>query len=368
VLLALAVGVAVLVFKGIRTRVRAEAALVRETEKSAVLEVGVIRPTAGAPEDDLILPGEIQAFTDTPVYARTNGYLKRWYFDIGARVKAGDLLAEIETPEVDQQLRQARAELETAQANCRLAATTADRWQSLLQSDSVSHQETEEKVGDLAAKKAAEDAAGANVKRLEEMQSWERIYAPFDGVVTARNIDIGSLINAGSNGSGKELFHVAAIREMRVYVQVPQAYSRAARPGTPAYLALAELPGRRFPGRIARTSNAIDPASRTLMVEVDVENRDGALLPGAYVQVHLKLRAADRTLTVPVNVLLFRSEGIGVAAVRDGRIALLPIAIGHDYGDSVEITSGVGPADRLIVNPPDSIVAGQAVQISAGAR
>ncbi|MGO9094482.1 MAG: efflux RND transporter periplasmic adaptor subunit [Bryobacteraceae bacterium] len=368
VLLAVAAGLAVLVFHGIQTRVRAEAALVRETERSAALSVGVIRPKAGAPEDELVLPGNIQAFTDTPVYARTNGYLKRWYFDIGARVKSGELLAEIETPEVDQQLRQARAQLETAQANNRLAATTADRWKSLLESDSVSHQETEEKVGDLAAKKAAEDAAGANVKRLEEMQSWERVYAPFDGVVTARNIDIGSLINAGSNGAGKELFHIAAIREMRVYVQVPQSFSRAARPGTPAELALAELPGRRFRGRIARTSNAIDPASRTLMVEVDVENLDGALLPGAYVQVHLKLKAADRTLTVPVNVLLFRSEGIGVAAVHNGRIALLPITIGHDYGDDVEITSGVSPADQLIVNPPDSIVAGQSVQIAGRAR
>jgi RND family efflux transporter MFP subunit len=368
VLLAVAAGLAVLVFHGIGTRVRAEAALVRDTESSAALAVSVIRPKAGAPEDELVLPGNIQAFTDTPVYARTNGYLKRWYFDIGARVKSGELLAEIETPEVDQQLRQARAQLETAQANYQLAATTADRWKSLLESDSVSHQETEEKVGDLAAKKAAEDAAGANVKRLEEMQSWERIYAPFDGVITARNIDLGSLINAGSNGSGKELFHIAAIQEMRVYVQVPQAFSHAARPGTPAELALAELPGRRFRGRIARTSNAIDPASRTLMVEVDVENPDGALLPGAYVQVHLKLRAADRTLTVPVNALLFRSEGIGVAAVRDGRIVLLPITIGHDYGDDVEITSGVSAADQLIVNPPDSIVAGQAVQIAGRAR
>jgi RND family efflux transporter MFP subunit len=368
VLAAMAVGLAVLVVNGIQTRVRAATALARETESSAVLEVGVIRPKAGAPEDELVLPGNIQAFTDTPVYARTNGYLKRWYSDIGARVKAGQLLAEIETPEVDQQLRQARAELETAQANYRLAATTANRWQSLLETDSVSHQETEEKVGDLAAKKAAEAAASANVKRLEEMQSWERIYAPFEGVVTARNVDLGSLINAGSNGSGKELFHIAAIREMRVYVQVPQAFSRAARPGTPAELALAELPGRRFRGRITRTSNAIDPASRTLMVEVDVDNLDGALLPGAYVQVHLKLRAADRTLTVPVNVLLFRSEGIGVAAVRDGRIVLLPITIGHDYGDAVEITSGVSAADELIVNPPDSIVAGQAVQIAGRTR
>jgi len=324
VLLVLAVGLALLVFHGIQTRVRAEATLVRETESSAALSVGVIRPKSGRARRRTGPSRNIQAFTDAPVYARTNGYLKRWYFDIGARVKSGALLAEIETPEVDQQLRQARAELETAQANNRLAATTADRWKSLLESDSVSHQETEEKVGDLAAKKAAEAAASANVKRLEEMQSWERIYAPFDGVVTARNVDLGSLINAGSNGSGKELFHIAAIREMRVYVQVPQAFSRAARPGTPAELALAELPGRRFRGRITRTSNAIDPASRTLLVEVDVENLDGTLLPGAYVQVHLKLRAADRTLTVPVNVLLFRSEGISVAAVRDGRIVLLP--------------------------------------------
>ncbi|MGA2434341.1 MAG: efflux RND transporter periplasmic adaptor subunit [Bryobacteraceae bacterium] len=363
VLVLLAVALAALVFRGIRTRVRAEVALARETERSAVLEVGTILPKAGAQAEELTLPGNIQAFTDTPVYSRTDGYLKRWYTDIGARVKTNQLLAEIETPEVDQELRQARAETETAQANLQLSSSTATRWESLLKTDSVSHQETDEKIGDLAAKKAAVDAAVANVKRLEEMQLWERIYAPFDGIITARNVDTGSLITAGSSSGGKELFHIAAIGKMRVYVQVPQAYSRVARPGTATDLALAELPGRHFRGRIARTSNAIDPVSRTLTVEVDVDNPDGTLLPGAYVEVHMKLPGAAGALKVPVNALMFRSEGIGVAAVRNGHIVLLPITIGHDYGDDVEITSGVSATDRLIVNPPDSIVAGEAVQI-----
>ncbi len=358
----------VLIVRGIQARVRAEASLAGDTERAAALEVSVIQPKAGAKADELILPGNIQAFTDTPVFSRTDGYLKRWYSDIGARVKAGQLLAEIETPEVDQQLRQARADLETAQANLQLSQSTATRWEGLLKTDSVSHQETEEKIGDLAAKKATVDSGIANVKRLEEMQSWERIYAPFDGVITARNIDIGSLINAGSNGSGKELFHLAAISKMRVYVQVPQAYSHAARPGTAADLALAELPGRHFLARVARNSNAIDLNSRTLLVEVDVDNPDGTLLPGAYVEVHIKLPGAARTVTVPVNALVFRSEKMSVAAVRNGHIALLPITIGHDYGDEVEVTSGVNAADQLIVNPPDSLVDGQAVQVVSRGR
>lgn len=359
-----AAGLGMLILRGIQTRLRAETALARETREAAVLSVNVVLPKAGAPADELILPGNIAAFTDTPVYARTNGYLQRWYVDIGARVQAGQLLAEIETPEVDQQLRQARAELSTALANYQLARSTAERWQFLLKTDSVSHQQTEEKLGDLAAKKASVDAASANVRRLEETQSFQKIYAPFAGVVTARNIDIGALINAGSNGPGKELYHIADIRKLRIYVQVPQANSRAALPGTAAELAVPELPGRRFHGRIARTSNAIDVSSRTLLVEVDVDNPDGVLLPGAFVEVHLKLPAGAHSLTVPVNALLFRAEGMTVAAVRGDHVELLPVTIGQDYGDTLEVTSGLDASEQLVVNPPDSLAAGQKVRVA----
>jgi RND family efflux transporter MFP subunit len=362
--LLLAGGLGLLIFRGVQQRVRAESTLMRETEDAEVLNVNVVHPKPGAASDELVLPGNIEAFTDTPVYARTDGYLKRWYTDIGAHVKAGQLLAEIETPEIDQQLWQARAQLETAQANLGLAQSTAVRWQSLLKTESVSRQETDEKIGDLAAKKAAVDAAAANVKRLEQMQSFQKIYAPFDGIITARNIDIGSLINAGSNGPGKEMFHMAATYMMRVYVEVPQVKSQVAKPGTPAELTLSEMPGRRFHGRVARTSGAISPSSRTLRAEVDVENPDGTLLPGAFVEVHMNLPAAAHSLTVPVNAMLFRSEGMTVAAVRDNRVALLPVTIGHDYGNELEITSGLSANEQLIVNPPDSIASGQQVRVS----
>ena len=364
VLLMAAGALGLFIFRGLQERVRAESTLIRETRDATVLNVSVIRPKLGAPADELVLPGNIEAFTDTPVYARTDGYLKRWYTDMGARVKAGQLLAEIETPEIDQQLWQARALLATAQANLDLARSTAARWQSLLKTESVSRQETDEKIGDLAAKKAAVDAAAANVKRLEQMQSFQKIDAPFDGIITARNIDIGALINAGSNGPGKELFHMAATHTMRVYVEVPQVKSQVAKPGTAAELTLPELPGRRFHGRVARTSGAINPSSRTLRAEVDVDNPEGTLLPGAFVQVHMKLPAAVHALTVPVNATMFRSEGMTVAAVREGRVALLPVTVGHDYGDELEITSGLKDDEQLIVNPPDSIAAGQPVRVS----
>jgi RND family efflux transporter MFP subunit len=354
---------AMMVSRGIEARTHAAAVLAEETRDSAIPTVAVIRPAPGAPSDELVLPGNIEAFTDTPVYARTSGYLKKWYVDIGTRVDAGELLAEIETPEIDQQLKQARAELETVRANYRLAQSTAERFQFLLKSESVSRQDTEEKVGDLAAKKAAVDAAAANVDRLQDLQSFQKIYAPFDGVITARNIDVGALINAGSNGTGKELFHIAATGRMRVYVQVPEVNSPAARPGTPVELTLAELPGRRFRAKVVRTSGSIDPVSRTLLAEVDVDNPSGALLPGAYVEVHLKLRAAGHSLVVPVNAVLFRTEGLTVAAVRGGHVALLPITVGHDYGNTLEVVSGLEPGEELIVNPPDSIEAGQEVRV-----
>ena len=272
----------------------------------------------------------------------------------GRTCRRGQLLAEIETPEIDQQLRQARAELATAQANSSWRNPRPNAGRTLRKSDSVSQQETDEKLGDLESKSAVVEAAAANVKRLEETQAFQKIYAPFDGVITARNIDIGDLINAGSNGPGKELFHMAAVRQMRVYVQVPQMNSRSATPGTPAELAVPEMPGRRFPGRVVRTSDSMDLASRTLKVEVDVDNPQGLLMPGEFVEVHFKLPAPVNSLTVPVNALLFRAEGMSAAAVRDGRVVLVPVTIGHDYGDSLEVTSGLRPDDRIIVNPPDS--------------
>lgn len=363
-LLAAAACLGLLIFRGIQTRVRAESALARSTEDNAIPSVHVIHPKRGALAAELVFPGNMEAFTDTPVYARTSGYLRRWYVDIGSRVRSGELLAEIETPEIDQQLRQARAELSTAQATYKLSKSTAERWQSLRKTEAVSAQETEEKVGDLESKSAMVEAATANVGRLEQTQAFQKIYAPFDGVITARNIDLGGLINSGSNGPGRELFHMAAIHRMRVYVQVPQMNSRNAAPGTPAELAIPELPGRRFAGRVVRTSDSMDPASRTLKVEVDVDNPKGTLMPGEFVQVYFKLPAPVNSVTVPVNALLFRAEGMSAAIVRDGHIALVPVSIGHDYGDSLEVTSGLSPDDRIVVNPPDSIANGQQVRLA----
>jgi len=347
---------------GITTRVAAESSLARSTEEAAVPVVNVIHPKEGAPLEELVLPGNTQAFSDTPIFARTSGYLKRWYFDIGAHVKRGDLLAEIETPEIDKQLQQTRAELATAQANHHLAETTAARWQFLLQSDSVSRQETDEKIADLSARKATVDSNASNVHRLEDLQSFQKVYAPFDGVLTARNTDVGALIDAGANSAGKELFHLAAIDTLRVFVAIPEVYSRAARPGAIASLTLDEFPGRSFQGTLARTSNSIDQASHTLLTEVDVRNPDGQLLPGAYVSVHFKLPQTVRSVVVPSNTLLFRSEGLRVALVRDGRVQLTPVKIGRDYGSTVEVISGLQASDAVVLDPADSLVSGAPVR------
>jgi RND family efflux transporter MFP subunit len=368
-LLAAAISLGMAVFRGIQVRAHAETALARHTEESAIPSVRVIRAQKGALASELVLPGTMEAFTDTPVYARTNGYLRQWHADIGAHVRAGQLLAEIETPETDQQLRQVRAELATAQAGYRLAKSTAERWQALRKTDSVAQQETEEKLGDQESKAAAVEAAQANVKRLEELQAFQKVYAPFDGVITARNIDIGDLINAGSNGTGKELFHLAAVGQLRVFVQVPQMNARSAAPGAAAELAVPEMPGRRFAGRVVRTSGAMDVASRTLKVEVDVDNRQGLLMPGEFVELHLKLPAPVHSMTLPVNAFLFRAEGMSAVAVRDGHVVLLPVTIGHDYGDALEVTSGLGMDEQIVVNPPDSLANGQQVRtIPAGAK
>jgi RND family efflux transporter MFP subunit len=353
------------VYKGINSRVSAEKALVIETHEAAYITVAVTHPKVTGATQQLVLPGNTQPLIDAPVYARTNGYLKKWYADIGTRVKAGDLLAEIETPEVDEQLQQAKADLETAQANLNLAQITAARMVNLEKKGAVAKQDTDNVVYDMNSKKAIVDSAAANVKRLQDLQSFEKVYAPFDGVITGRSTDIGNLINAGSNSTtGKELFHISAINKLRVFISVPEDYEQAAKNGSPATLTLNEFPGRTFPGTIVRNSNSIDLASRTLLVEVDVDNPTGELLPGAYVSVHLKFSGTSASaLTIPVTTVLFRSEGIRAAVVRDGKAELVPITIGRDFGDTLEVLAGLRTDESLILNPPDSLISGTPVKV-----
>ena len=364
VLIAVAVIFVIVISLGFISRKKAEADLTQATATAAIATVNVVYPKADDPTDEIILPGNTQAFTDAPIFARTNGYVKSWHADIGTRVKKDQLLAEIETPEMDQQLQQARTDLETAQANLRQAEITADRWQALWKTNSVSKQETDQNVSNFHAMKATVDSNIANVRRLEELQGFQKIYAPFDGVITARNTDIGALINSGASTPGQELFHLAAINTLRVFVAVPQLYSQAVRPGATASLTLDEFPGKTFAGTIARNSNSIDPASRTLLVEVDVDNRNGTLLPGAYVCVHFKLPQSANSVTVPANTLLFRSEGLRVGVVRNGRAQLVPVTIGRDYGNSVEVVTGLQPTDPVIINPSDSLIDGTAVRVN----
>jgi len=357
--------VAAVVISGIVPRVKARATLRAETNRLAVPTVIVVEPKRSAPGQEIVLPANVQAFKDAPIYARTNGYLRRWYADIGAHVKAGQLLAEIDTPEVEQQLRQGRADLSTAEANLRLSEITATRYQGLLKTDSVSQQDSDNATSDFAAKKATVQSFQANVRRLEELQSFQRIYAPFNGIITARNTDIGQLIDSGSSGGPKaELFHIAAPDTLRVYVNVPQIYSKATKTGLKADLVLAEFPGRRFAGELVRTADAIDTSTRTLLVEIDVSNPTGELLTGAYAEVHMKLPGSVTTFTVPVNSLLFRSEGLRLASVIDDRVQLIPITIGRDFGSEVEVVTGLNGDEKLIVNPADSIVSGQPVRIA----
>jgi RND family efflux transporter MFP subunit len=344
---------------GLYRRHASETDLQQATSEASVLSVSVIHPTPGSQADDLALPGNVQAFTETPIYSRTNGYLKKWYFDIGSRVRAGQLLAVIETPEVDQQLNQSRAELERMEANEQLAGVTSTRWQALLAKHAVSQQEADQARSNYIAAQAAVDGSKANVHRLEQLQSYERIIAPFDGVITARNTDIGDLIDAGSGSNNpRELFHLAAIGRLRVYVAVPEVDSDAIHNGDTAYLTEDSNPGMRIPGKVVRNSNAIDHVTRTLNVEVDVDNANGHLRPGAYVFVHFHLPAGGTAVTVPSNTLLFRSEGLRVAVVRDNRVTLAPVTIGHDFGNTVEITSGITPSDSVILDPSDSLTDG----------
>jgi RND family efflux transporter MFP subunit len=352
------------IFAGVAGRLKAEQKLAHTTLEAAVPSVTVIHPQAGAPNQEIVLPGYTQAFTDTPVYARTSGYLKAWHFDIGAHVRKGDLLAEIDTPELDQQLRQARADLATAQANLQLAAITAKRNEELLKTRSVSTQDRDNADWALAADRAIVQSNEGNVARLAQLQSYERVYAPFDGIITARNTDIGALIGADANSPSKELFHLAAIDTLRVYVAVPEPYSGAAQAGATATLTLDEFPGQSFHGTLVRSANAIDLSSRTLLVEVDVDNPAGRLLPGAYTSVHLSLPSAVQSATVPANTLLFRKEGLRTAVVRNGHAQLVPVIIGRDYGQTVEILSGLRPTDEVVVDPSDSLISGTVVRIA----
>jgi RND family efflux transporter MFP subunit len=358
----------VLILSGIRSRLEAEKKLVAEVRSSAIPVVSVIYPEPAAKAQEIELPGTTQAFTEAPIYARTSGYLKRWYFDIGAHVKRGQLLAEIETPELDQQLQQAESDLRTAQANLQLAQVTADRWQFLLKSNVISKQETDQAVSDYNAKKATDEAAEANVRRLQKLQEFERVYAPFDGVITVRDTDIGALIQNGDTPGQKELFHLAAIDKLRVYISVPEVYATAVRSGETVTLTLDAFPGQTFTGTIVRNSNSIDLTSRTLNVEVDVDNPTGRLLPGAYAFVHLKVPAAAEAVTIPTNAMLFRAEGLRVAIVRDGEVKLAPITIGRDYGSTVEVTSDLTAKDAVIADPSDSIMDGSRVDIAESGK
>src|SRR5882672_8730036 len=318
----------------------------------------------------MVLPGTLKPDVESPLYARTSGYVKKWYKDIGSHVVKGDILAEIDTPEIDQQLAQSRADLVTSQANLSLSTLTATRYQDLIKSDSVSRQDLDNANGDLAAKHAMVQSADANVKRLEEMESFKRVYAPFTGIITQRNVDPGTLINAGNGGTAtKEMFDLAQIDPMRVYVSVPQSYSPSIHLGLKACLSLTELAQKSFCGQVVRTANSIDPATRTLLTEVDVPNPAGTLLPGAYAQVNFNVKVTGQRFTLPINALLFRPEGTMAAVVGpDGHLNLKKITIGRDFGASVEVLEGISPEDNIVINPPDALEQGQLVKVATASQ
>jgi RND family efflux transporter MFP subunit len=356
---------AVLAGFGMLHRHSADTVLAERTRELAAPTVIAENAQQGAPVDSLVLPGNVSAYTDSPIYARTSGYLTRWYFDIGARVKKGQLLAQISTPEVDQQLAQALADLSTAQANANNSRIQAERYSGLVKSDAVSRQDTDTFVNQAAATAAAVRSAQANVQRLRDLQSFEQVYAPFDGVVTARTVDTGQLIDPGA---GKELFHLQAIQTLRVYANLPQIYSQTAKRGAKIGLTFAEHPGTTYEGTLVRTADAIDPASRTLLVEVDVDNRAGELLPGSLAQVHFKVPPAGPTFIVPAAALIFRKEGLRIGTVVNGNVAhLVPVVIGEDDGANVQIVTGLSAGDQVIQDPPDSLIEGEKVFVeSAG--
>ena len=366
----IAIGVAVVLAAwGILSRLYARVLLERGAADAAIVTVATAHPSRGPGTDILVLPGTVQAFYEAPIYARTNGYLRAWYTDIGASVRKGQLLAEIETPEVDQQLRQAEADLGTARANYELARTTNERWQGLLATESVSKQDADERAGDAAAKGAAQQSAAANLARLRELELFKRVVAPFDGVVTQRNTDVGALINAGQT-PGNALFRVADTHRLRIYVSVPQSYAGQIAAGATAGLVFADRPGKRYEAAVSSTARALDANSRTLQVELQIDNAGGELFPGSYAEVHFDLRGAGSALLrIPVNAVLFRSQGLLVATVdASGHAHLRPITQGRDFGREIEVLSGLEADDTLIVNPPDSISDGMQVRVVTPAK
>jgi RND family efflux transporter MFP subunit len=361
IVLVVVVGILIL---GMRPRILAEAKLRPVTAHMPVPLVSVTRPKPAPSSQEIVLPGNIQPFISSPIFARTNGYLKKWYFDIGAHVKAGQLLATIQTPEVDDELAQARGTLAAAQANLALSQITKDRYQELLKKHAVAQQDVDDAVGFYDAKKAVVDADMANVQRYAALVSFERIYAPFDGVITARNTDIGDLINSGSNTAPRsDLFHIAQTGTLRVYVNVPEDYSRGIARGEIADIALAEFPGEKFPGKVVRSADAINMSTRTLLVEIDLKNPKGTLLTGSYAEVHLNIPVEVPTYLIPVSALIFRSSELQVGIVRDGKAVLTDVMPRHDLGNEIEIVNGLKANDEIIVNPPDSLVSGQTVQM-----
>jgi multidrug efflux system membrane fusion protein len=340
-------------------------ALAKETEAVSVPMVAVVQPQTEAGNDELVLPGNLQAFEESPIFARTNGYLLRWYKDIGSKVQKGELLAAIDTPEIDQELSQARAAREQVKSALDLAKISADRWANLRKSDSVSQQEADQQASGYQQAQANLAAADANVRRLEQLESFKNVYAPFSGVLTRRNVDPGALINSGAGAAGKELFDIARVDPLRVYVSVPQAYASLMKAGAKAAVTLQEFPGQKFTGLVARTSDAIDPATRTLNTEVDVPNKDGKLLSGSFGQVHFATGTSVPRITIPVNAMLFRAEGPQAAVVdKDGKVHLRTISIGRDFGATLEVLGGLDGSDQIIINPSDSLEEGQAVHVA----
>ena len=357
------IAIVALAVYGIWKRHHNDEVLADTTQRLSAPSVIAIPPKPGAPVDTFILPGNVSAYTDSPIYARTSGYLTKWYYDIGARVKKGALLAEIATPEVDQQLAQAEADLITAQTNAGNAKTQAERYKGLVGSDAVSQLDTDTFVTQAASTSSAVHSAQANVQRLKELQGFEKVYAPFDGVVTARGVDIGQLIN---EGAANELFHLQALETLRVYTNVPQVYTGAIRLGEKMDLDFPEHPGRLFQGKVVRTAKAIDPVNRTLLVEIDIDNRKGELMPGSLAQVHFRTASVGQTFVIPVSALIFRHEGLRVATVVNNDVAhLVPIVIGQDNGATVEVISGLTADDRVIQDPPDSIIEGEKLNVES---
>jgi len=340
-------------------------ALAKETEAISVPTVAVVTPEVEPGNDELVLPGNLQAFEESPIFARTNGYLVRWYKDIGSRIQKGELLATIDTPEVDQELSQARAGREQIKAALELAKISADRWANLRKTDAVSQQEADQQASGYQQAQANLAAADANVRRLEQLESFKNVYAPFSGVLTRRNVDPGALINSGAGAVGKELFDIARVDPLRVYVSVPQAYAPTMKAGVKAAITLQEFPGQKFLGTVARTADAIDPATRTLLTEVDVPNKDGKLLPGSFGQVHFATGTNVPRITIPVNTMMFRAAGAQVAVVgQDGKVGFHPINIGRDFGATIEILGGIDENGQIIINPSDSLEEGQQVHIA----